>query len=465
MPAANQKPFWPSLRDSLASVRFTIPLLIILAVASIFGTVIPQNGSPEEYLRVYRVSTYRILKILGFLDMYHVWWFLSLLGLLSLNLVACSLKRLRPVMQFFFPAGVRLDANRWRPEPSVRKFSAPVPPGDGLPAIEEALSRDFTPPRVFEESGARHLFAEKGKLSRLGFFFVHFSILLILAGALIGLLFGFSGYINVAEGETVDRVVSRSGAEMRPLGFKVRLDKFNVSFYPSGAPQEFKSTVTLLEGDREVLTEPIRVNEPLHYKGISFYQSSYGVASVEKVTLTVRDRSSGKEVTVPARMGARTAIPGTPGAFAVSRFLPDLQGAGPAFQVQFMEPGRPVESFWVLQHHPEFDANRSGRYQFRVKEVEPRYYSGLQVARDPGVWVVWAGCFFMMFGFYLAFFTSHRRVWVRITDKKGGMLVEMTGSSHRNRFEFEKELDRIADALKRSLPREQSDFQKKEPGP
>ena len=98
MPAANHRPFWPSLRESLASVRFTIPLLIVLAVASIFGTVIPQNGSPEEYLRVYRVSTYRILRILGFLDMYHAWWFLTLLGLLSLNLVACSVKRLRPVM-------------------------------------------------------------------------------------------------------------------------------------------------------------------------------------------------------------------------------------------------------------------------------------------------------------------------------------------------------------------------------
>ncbi len=465
MSAPNPKPFWPSLWDSLASVRFTIPLLIVLAVGSIFGTVIPQNGSPEEYLRVYRVSTYRILNILGFLDMYHAWWFLTLLALLSLNLVACSLKRLRPVMKFFGPGEARLDDSRWKAASPIRKFSARVPPGEGFSAIREAFSGPFSRSKAIEGDGTWHLFGERGKASRLGFFFVHFSILLILAGALIGLLFGFSGYINVAEGETVDRAVSRTGAESRSLGFKVRLEKFNVSFYPSGAPREFKSTVTLLEGNREVLTEPIRVNDPLHYKGMSFYQSSYGVASVEKVTLTVRDRTSGKEVTVPAQMGTRTAIPGTTGAFAVSRFLPDLQGAGPAFQVMYTEAGRPVESFWVLQHHPEFDSNRPGRYQFRVKEVEPRYYSGLQVARDPGVWVVWAGCFFMMLGFYLAFFTSHRRVWVRVTDKKGGMLVEMTGSSHRNRFEFEKELDRIADSLKASLPREQGNVQKKEPGP
>ena len=62
----------------------------------------------------------------------------------------------------------------------------------------------------------------------------------------------------------------------------MRLDQFSVSFYSSGAPKEFKSTVTILEGDRQVLTESIRVNHPLTYKGISFYQSSYGVAGREK---------------------------------------------------------------------------------------------------------------------------------------------------------------------------------------
>jgi hypothetical protein len=45
------------------------------------------------------------------------------------------------------------------------------------------------------------------------------------------------------------------------------------------------------------------------------------------------------------------------------------------------------------------------------------------------------------------------------------MLVEVTGSSHRNRFEFEKELDKIADSLRASFPQEQKDFPKKEPRP
>jgi cytochrome c biogenesis protein len=76
--------------------------------------------------------------------------------------------------------------------------------------------------------------------------------------------------MNVVEGETTDRVALRSGQQAHLLGFKVKLDKFNVSFYPSGAPQEFKSTLTILEGDRRVFTEPIRVNHPLTYQGDLF---------------------------------------------------------------------------------------------------------------------------------------------------------------------------------------------------
>ena len=69
--------------------------------------------------------------------------------------------------------------------------------------------------------------------------------------------------------------------------------------------------------------------------------------------------------------------------------------------------------------------------------------------------MVWAGCFLMMAGFYMAFFMSHRRVWVRLTEKKGETLVEIAGSSHRNRLEFEKELDKIVQSLKGRLAPEQ----------
>jgi cytochrome c biogenesis protein len=448
LPTNDEKGFFSSLWDSFSSLRLTIALLIILAVASIFGTVIPQNASPEEYLQVYKLSTYKILKILGFLDMYHTGWFVFLLALLSFNLVACSLKRFRITWKFFSHPQERLEGSQWKAVPFSRSLLQKGLPADGLPQYRETLSRVFQSPKVLEDSQACYLFAEKGKFSRLGVYFIHLSVLVILAGSLIGYYFGFRGNVNLVEGEVADRVILRGERQVQPLGFSVRLDQFGVSFYPTGAPKEFKSTVTILEGARQVLTEPIRVNHPLTYKGISFYQSSYGGAGVKKAVLGIRDRLSRKEINVGAPMGTRQEIPGSASSFLVAQFIHDLQGMGPALQVILFEPNRAHENFWVFQNHPEFAARRPGPYQFTIKELEPRYYSGLQVTKDPGVWVVWVGCFLMMAGFYITFFLSHRRVWVRLTEKEGRTLVEIAAASHRDRAGFEKEFEKISQALR-----------------
>ena len=132
MATKEEKGFFSSLWDSLSSLRFTIALLIILAVASIFGTVIPQNAAPEEYLRAYKISTYKILKILGFLDMYHAGWFVFLLALLSLNLVACSLKRFRISWRFFSHPEERLEEAQWK------RFKAGNWAGPELPLLGAA---------------------------------------------------------------------------------------------------------------------------------------------------------------------------------------------------------------------------------------------------------------------------------------------------------------------------------------
>jgi cytochrome c biogenesis protein len=450
-----EKGFISALWDSLSSVRLTIPLLIILAVASIFGTVIPQNGMPEEYLRIYKVSTYKILRILGFLDMYHAGWFILLLALLSLNLVVCSLRRWPSVRRFFGQAEIKPEEGQWKAVPPGRRFSLRGAGKESFSRVQQDLSRVFAKPRVSEGEGIRVLFAEKGKFSRLGFYFIHLSILVILLGALVGTFYGFRGYMNIVEGESADRVSLRTGQQDLPLGFKVRLDQFRVSFYPTGAPQEFKSKVTILEGDREVLTEPILVNHPLTYKGISFYQSSYGVSSVEKAVLEGVERASRRGFTLSVQPGMKTEIPGTNCALLLNRFLPDLQGMGPAFQAVLFEDGRPAENLVILQGTSDLVPQRPGRFQFRIRELQPKYYSGLQVTRDPGVWVVWLGCILMMAGFYMTFFMSHRRVWVRLMEKKGDTLVEVAGSSHRNRYEFEKELKRVSQALKGQLPQGQ----------
>ena len=441
-----EKGILSSLGEFLSSVHLAISLLIILAISSIFGTIIPQNASPEEYLRVYSVPTYKILKILGLLDMYHSGWFLFLLGLLSLSLLVCSKKRFPALWKFFSQPQTCLNENQWKSHPLKRKFLSPGHPAEVLRRQQDILTRLFAQPKVSQTGNTHCLFAEKGKFSRLGFYGIHLSILIILAGAFLGSVFGFHGFVNVLEGETVDRANVRNNRQIQPLGFQLRLEKFEVSFYPSGTPKEYKSTVSILEDNRQVLRDSIRVNHPLTYKGISLYQASYGIGDIKKVLLDVREKSPERKFTLSAKMGERIEIPGASSTFTLTRFIPDFQGAGPAFQGVLSRAGRPADSLLILQNYPQFPQARSGGLTFRVKEFEPIYYSGLQVNRDPGVWMVWIGCILMMVGFSMTFFLSHRRIWVRMTEKGEDTLVEMAGSSHRNRIEFEKEMERIEKA-------------------
>ena len=90
------------------------------------------------------------------------------------------------------------------------------------------------------------MYAEKGRWTRIGVYVVHSSILLLLIGALIGSVFGFKAFLNLDEGKSSDTAfISKTRASVN-LGFSIRCNKFDVKFYDTGAPEEFKSNLILI---------------------------------------------------------------------------------------------------------------------------------------------------------------------------------------------------------------------------
>jgi len=77
-------------------------------------------------------------------------------------------------------------------------------------------------------------------------------------------------------------------------------------------------------------------------------------------------------------------------------------------------------------------------------------YTGLQVAKDPGVWVVWLGCFLMVIGVYAAFFMSHRRIWVRIQNGT----ITVGGNASKNQGAFQQTFDGLVERLKTDITKE-----------
>ena len=129
---------------------------------------------------------------------------------------------------------------------------------------------------------------ERGRFRPVGPYLIHMALLLILAGGLIGKFWGVDGQLPIDQGEVAGTFQVGPRAE-KPLNFQVRLDKFQVSYYePGGSPKEFRSDLTFMKDGREVSRATCRVNEPVSFGGLTFYQSSYGSQSTGPIRLKVQ---------------------------------------------------------------------------------------------------------------------------------------------------------------------------------
>jgi cytochrome c biogenesis protein len=309
---------------------------------------------------------------------------------------------------------------------------------DGLAGF---LSKEFSSPVVTEKDGEVHLYAQKNPWCRLGVYVVHLSIVIIFIGAIVGSLFGYKGWVQITEGTSESKVLGRNNKTI-DLGFAVKLEKFSVAFYETGAPKEFKSILTVLENGKPVsgyVNIPIVVNDPLTYKGITFYQSSYGPAGEGGTFFfTVKDRKGGAPIKITARQGESVQLPGgrsmhvTESTQDVRQFIPQM--SGPAARIEVHSPGKQPDSFIVFRNFPKLDEDRGGDLIFSYDGSDEKFYTGLQVAKDPGVWVVWFGCTLMVIGIIMAFFMSHKRIWVRISSN--GRVV-VAGSASKNQPAFQ----------------------------
>ncbi|OPY64705.1 MAG: Cytochrome c biogenesis protein CcsB [Syntrophorhabdaceae bacterium PtaU1.Bin034] len=398
----------------LSSLRFTIFLLSFIAVSCVLGTLIKQQAQPREYLAQYSESTYTILKFLGLTDVFHAPWFLFLVGLFVLNLVFCTINRLRTLIKS--GRETTLPSERTMRAMSHRFFVRDR-------KIDQVLDlfKGYRP--TVRNEG--QVLLEKGSLSRYGVLLIHGSIVIILIGSLIGLLFGYRGFMTLAKGESKDSITRRGVREAAlPLGFAIKCNDFRVSFYPTGEPKDYVSRVEIIDGGKSVRQADVRVNHPLTYKGVTIYQASYGSDPVFVFTI------GGEQV----RLSQGSVYRKDKLTFMVARFEKSVHNFGPGVQIGYLEGNEP-KTAWFLKDVPKLREKEITGIPIKLNDIAEEFYTGLEVARDPGVWVVWTGFALILFGLYINFFLYHRRIYLRETA--GGVLV--AGASLRNKETFRDE--------------------------
>ena len=439
--------------DFFASVKLTVALLLSLAFTSIIGTLIPQNKDFSFYHMEYGEAAH-LLSAAGIFDMYHSWWFQLLILLMAVNIIVCSADRLSGTWKIVFHKKGQFSKERFRRRPSRVEFQKARSPETLKDDFQPLVSKGFDFFKTETVENGFTLLAERRRWGRLGVYVVHLSVLVILTGALTGSFFGFDGYANIPEGGETDIIRMRDSEKTLKLDFKIRCDDFDVRFYKTGAPKEYRSRLSIVENGAVALTKDIIVNDPLNYKGIRMFQSSYGRIPSRHVTLSFAMADSGMVYTQKMRMGETIQVPEDMGTFTAKSFENAFNfkghNIGASYTGIFTPKNGAPAPVTLPVNFPSFDKMRRDKVVISVAGEDKRYYTGLQVTNDPGALIVYVGFIMMIIGFYISFFISHEQIFVEIKeiekdDQKSAVTV--AGISSKNTLGIRRKVETLSEKL------------------
>jgi cytochrome c biogenesis protein len=441
---------WQVLYDQLASIKLTVIILLVIAGSSLIGTLLPQGLAPEQLQAHYGPRFAQLIEFLQLGDMYHAGWFRFLLVLLCLNLVVCTFRRLPKTLKLMRHREQTLEPQKLAKFSNYHRLESKLPWDEFTKRMQSVLAQHFAPLVQVDAKDAYAGLAEKGGWSRLTVYLVHLSVLVILLGALLGSVLGFKGTMLINEGDASSEVSLSDGHQTVKLPFQVRCDAFEAAFYDTGAPKEYRSDLTILEQGKETLKQSIRVNDPLTYKGVTLYQSTYG-ATLNRAEIEFTDRDTGKSQTLVLPFRAPVPLPGTPYQVELVQYRENIRDLGPALGLSFGREGQEPSGSWVLAKVPDFHGNRFQNFRIKVLGMESVQYTGLQVKDDPGVWVVWSGFVLLLISIGLTFYTSHRKVWVWAAARNPQRVLHVAARTNKNSLGFEREFEQLVKHLNDEL--------------
>jgi cytochrome c biogenesis protein len=441
------------------SIRLAIILLIILAVASVLGTLIPQQRSLEEYAARYGQLSGFLIR-LQLTRLYHSIWYLALLAFFALNIIVCTLTRLSAKWRKAVRPHIKAEAKSLLALKIKDRYKKSAPLSAVKAELEKSLASSRYRLRTAEKGSRVHLLGRKKILGIFGSDVVHLGLLIILAGGIVSGLASIRKELVLKEGETLP---------VPKASFELRLDKFTTEYYPDGSVKAWKSAVAVMEDKKPVLTKTIVVNRPLTYRGYSFYQTSYGWnwdnPSLEIWTKKKSDPAFLKKLKL--KVGEKAQLDDKDQtSISVARFIPDfvlgegnepqtrsLQPNNPAALVEGSQGGEKIFSGWIFANFPDMDRIHAAKptdLSFELKSFEAGQYSVLEAAKDPGAILIWIGCALTMIGLGLAFYWPTWEIRAVLEESQGKTEVIVGGIAAKSRESLQSEFEKIVAAARRS---------------
>ena len=309
---ATQSRWLADLVELISSMRFAISLLTVISIASVIGTVVTQGEPMPNYVNQFGPFWFEVFGRFSIYSVYSAWWFLLIMAFLVASTSLCIVRNAPKMLK---------DMKSWREnvrEQSLRNFHHHTEWTEGADSVQAAqvaaarVKGAGYQVKLLQKDGAVLLTAKQGAANKLGYIFAHAAIVIICVGGLLDSnlpiraqqwLFGkepfigngviadipakhrlglgnptFRGNTFIPEGSTGNTAVipAGEGVLIQELPFSITLEKFIVDFYSTGMPKLFASNVVVTDNQTgKSFPATIKVNEPLIYKGLAVYQSSF----------------------------------------------------------------------------------------------------------------------------------------------------------------------------------------------
>lgn len=464
---AQQRTYWEMqvlnrVWHFFTSVRLALVLILLITAAVLAGTLLDQ-ASPSvisdsdlytQWLARaegrYGVFPTRVFDFFDLFNVFHTLWFRLLIGLLTVNIVVCSLNRWKGIWRTAFPTRIRMTDTFFQHARFSARYVMDEPAEAAAATVKKGLKRARYRVSTEAEAGSMALYADRNRFSRFGTFISHLSLVLLLAGTVVGGLLGRSDpEFIVPEGMT--RAVGL-GTDL-----SVRLEHFTDEYYVEGPPKDFRSELVIFKNGEEVKRGTARVNSPLGYEGMRFFQSFFGQTAV--MLVTAKDGTSLYDGPVPlawqTREGSRPV-----GSFTLGSENLEVWVMGP--RSGQVDPLVPAGEMRIEVYESSSGALRTATNLSQGTEqdvsglnytfVREGRFTGLSVAKDPGVKIVWVASALMIIGMAMLFYLPHRRLWAsckETPDGKTEVRLAMTGQRDSQvKAEFERVRRRVGKELR-----------------
>jgi len=478
--------FW----RQLTSMKTALILLMLLAIGSIPGSLVPQRNQNPIAVNEYILKHAQAAKWMERFSLFNVFgspWFSAIYLLLFISLIGCVIPRML----------IHIRALSARPPKTPQNLDRLTFPRSTSVNVspEEILNHAqgwFKKNRFRWERSADSISAEKGYLRESGNVLFHLSLILFLVAMGVAAAQGSKGEAIVVEGDTFtnsatsyDNLTNGSKFDLRKLSpFTLKIDRFLPTYdLATGAPVDYKLFVTSRESGGTPKSELIRVNHPLSFGSTNVYLQANGYAPV----VTVKDGAgnvvmNGPVVFLPqdANLTSTGAIKlpdaaptqlGFIGTFLPTAAMDKVRGGFSTFP-DAVEP-RLLLSAWtgdlgldkgVPQSVYRLDTVKMKRIGLKELSVGGVWtlpdgvgsitfqgwerWVNLQVVRDPGKGLALTGAILAILGLLATLFVKRRRIWVRARlGEDGATVISIAGLTRQEYEGFEAEMNDFWDAI------------------